>query len=181
MLYLKSNKLGIAGPKDTSNKNLSKVSTPEIINRNYDIPVSYPYSKNHREKNLAFEGIDSSLVVVNKTGNEKQKIPGGSQSEANKTTSSNKIEKNKSSLFKKAVPAIRVDDNIYKSGNNYIVQVSSWKTKSIAIEQAEKFKKRGYTPYIEKTLIPGRGQWYRVRIGNFKTLGLAKKFSKRYQ
>jgi nucleoid DNA-binding protein len=181
ILYLKSNKLGIAGLKNADNKNLSKVNTPEIINRNYDIPVSYPYSKNHPKKNLAFEGIDSSLVFVNKTENGKQKTPGDLKSGTNKKTSSNKIKKNNSSLIKKAGPAIKVDNNIYKSGNNYIVQVSSWKTESIAIEQAKKFKRKGYTSYIEKTLIPGRGQWYRVRIGNFKTLSSAKKFSKRYQ
>ena len=37
----------------------------------------------------------------------------------------------------------------WNGGNNYIVQVSSWKTKSIAIEQAEKFKKRGLTFNIQ--------------------------------
>ncbi len=181
LLYLKSNKLGIAGLNNSQNKSLSKVGTPEIINRNYDIPVSYPYSKNHPKKNQAYEGIDSSLVFVNKTENKKQETPDVLKSESNKTTSSNKINNNNSSLFRKAGPAIKISDNIYKSGNNYIVQVSSWKTESIAIEQANKFKKKGYIPYIEKTLIPGRGQWYRVRIGNFKTLSSAKKFFKRYQ
>ena len=57
------------------------------------------------------------------------------------------------------------------------MQVSSWRSKSIADNEASKYRAKGYTPYIEQAEVPGRGTWFRVKIGNFKSVAEAEKFS----
>ncbi len=181
LLYLKSSSLSIFDSKNISSKNLSQARNPVLINREFDIPVSYPYLKSNKAKNLSFEGIDSSLIFNNKTDKVKQTSVNNSKTESDKNNMEDSGGNDKPSVFKKSGSGIKVYDNIYKNGNIFIVQVSSWKTESIAVNQAEKFKKKGFVPYVEKTLIPGRGEWFRVRIGNFKSLSAAKKFTERYK
>jgi cell division septation protein DedD len=180
LMYLKSSRLSIFDSKHISSKNMLKAGNPVIISRNFEIPVTYPYTKNNNAKNLIFEGIDSSLILNKKTDEVKESTLNVSKQKLNKNNIEDPSGNEKNSVFKKSGPSIKVFNNIYKSGNIFIVQVSSWKSESIAINQAKKFQKKGYIPYVEKTLIPGRGEWYRVRIGNFKSLNAAKKFSESY-
>jgi cell division septation protein DedD len=56
----------------------------------------------------------------------------------------------------------------------YTVQVASFKKESEAQEFAEGLKSKGYPVFIKQAEIPGRGIWYRVRIGTFKTIQEAK-------
>jgi len=181
LMYLKSSQLGMSKSEVINAQNTLKAKTPFLINRDFDIPVSYPYSKINHVKNLSLEGIDSGLVFGKMADDIKKNSSDNSKPKIEKNNFVKKVEKKESSLFNKIGPSSRISNNIYKNGNIFIVQVSSWKNESIAVKQAEKFRKRGYTPYVEKTLIPGRGEWYRVRIGNFKSLGTAKKFSEKYK
>ena len=59
---------------------------------------------------------------------------------------------------------------------NYTVQVSSFRTKSVAVEQAAKLKKKGLDAYVEKAAVPGKGTWYRVKIRNFRSMRDAENF-----
>jgi len=69
--------------------------------------------------------------------------------------------------------------HIYKSGNKYSVQVSSWKKKSQAEKEAQRLIKKGHSVYIVKVYLKSlRGTWYRVRVGDFYSLQEAKKFEK---
>jgi cell division septation protein DedD len=48
------------------------------------------------------------------------------------------------------------------------LQVSSFKTQEEADRFASALRRRGHRAYIEPANVPGRGLWYRVRIGPFK-------------
>ena len=181
LMYLKSSRLSIFDSNKINSKKLSQAGSPVVINRNFDIPVSYPYLKSERKENLTLEGVDSSLIFNKKTNEVKQTSPDNTQSKLNNDNPGNSEKSLKTSSSKNNEPSIKILNNIYKRGNIFVVQVSSWKTESIAYEQAAKFKKKGYTTYVEKTMIPGRGDWYRVRVGNFKTLGIAKIFNEKYK
>ena len=61
----------------------------------------------------------------------------------------------------------------------YAVQVSSWKTKSIAMSEAKKYLDSGYDTFIEQTELNDKGTYYRVRVGGFKTLEEAENFLKK--
>ena len=51
---------------------------------------------------------------------------------------------------------------------NFTIQVSAFQTQ----EEAEAYKKslnrKGYHPYVVAAEIPGKGIWYRVRVGRFE-------------
>jgi cell division septation protein DedD len=55
------------------------------------------------------------------------------------------------------------------SGPVYTIQAASLKDPQDADELVEKLKKRGYPAYRVIGKIPGKGIWFRVRIGNYKS------------
>ncbi|MDH7605198.1 MAG: SPOR domain-containing protein [Melioribacter sp.] len=59
---------------------------------------------------------------------------------------------------------------IFTDGNKFCVQVSSWKEKWKAEREVSKLRNMGHNAFIVKVNIPGKGIWYRVRIGYFSTL-----------
>jgi len=77
------------------------------------------------------------------------------------------------------LPATRLKGYIYKYENMFAVQISSWKTRSIAISETQKFLNAGYDAFIEKTELSEKGTYYRVRIGGFSSLKEAEDFLKR--
>lgn len=83
--------------------------------------------------------------------------------------------------YRKAVNETSIPNTyIYTDGKIYSVQVSSWKKKDKAEKEVRALKQRGLNAYIvEITLEALRGTWYRVRVGDFKTIDEAKEFSKK--
>ncbi|HZU84329.1 MAG TPA: SPOR domain-containing protein [Polyangiaceae bacterium] len=51
----------------------------------------------------------------------------------------------------------------------YQLQVSSFHTQSEAQAFADQLRARGHKAYVVEANVPGRGTWYRVRIGPFAT------------
>ena len=82
-------------------------------------------------------------------------------SEAKKAVVSKKTvtaRKNKTATFKKSA----------KDNKNITIQVASLKNSKDADKMVAKLKKRGYSAYRSIGKIPGRGIFYRVRVGYFK-------------
>lgn len=65
---------------------------------------------------------------------------------------------------------------IFTDGKKFCIQVSSWKENQKAEREVNKLKNMGYQAFMVKVNIPGRGIWYRVRIGYFSSLEEAKEF-----
>jgi len=61
-----------------------------------------------------------------------------------------------------------------ESGGEYTIQIGSFKTEKEAEETAEDLISKGYPAFVIKAQIPGKGTWYRARIGTFKTIKDAK-------
>ena len=51
----------------------------------------------------------------------------------------------------------------------FVVQVGSFKDERIARVQADKMERYGYRAWVESADVPGKGRYYRVRIGGFET------------
>ncbi len=157
------------------------VSHPEIIDRDFTIPINYPYPKNDAP-NMDLNGMGIAPAVFKRTGKPETvppvEEPIKKQAEAPKTPAVKKTSPSKaiagSSLEK-------INDRIFRSGDSYILQVSSWKSESYANGQAAKYKKNGMDAFVEKAVIPGRGTWYRVRIGGFKSVDDVQKFLKSHK
>lgn len=146
----------------------------KIIQRNFDIPVTYPYlpkikettisetvAPSNEDKNLDTEKnevLKSDQKIVEEKKVEKQ-IPIKTSTETKEpvktVTSSDK--------------SLNVGNNIYKYDNYFVVQVAAFRSISISENEAGKYRNKGYNAFVEAAEIPDRGTWYRVRVGNFST------------
>jgi cell division septation protein DedD len=176
-----------------SGVNTNKSSFNQVVQRVYNLPVEYPYKKNDPALESDFDGINPSLTDHKKadlksnneikTGKTEVKL----ETKSNKISSS-KINENKVPVTNSEKPVQKISsssgtkgelvgNNIFKYGNYFTVQVSSWPTRERAEGIAENYTRKGYHAFIEEAQIPGKGTWYRVKIGDFKTLQEAKNFS----
>lgn len=71
----------------------------------------------------------------------------------------------------------KVANLIFFDGSNYNVQVSSWRNQAKAIGEVDRLKKQGLIAFVMEAYLPEKGgTWYRVRVGNFKSINEAKSF-----
>ncbi|MFZ0456809.1 MAG: SPOR domain-containing protein [Ignavibacteriaceae bacterium] len=156
--FLRSYNIKISGSSE--NIKLLPASNPVEIARSYDIPVDYPYEPKNQES-LLFDGIDSSVY------------------KGIKTTEAASVEK---PVNEDDIPTVQqgaykdLGDYIFKDGNIYFIQVSSWKYKSSAIEHMQRLIKEGYNASVERVISRSGDTYYRVRLGDFKSLAEAKKY-----
>ena len=176
-LYAILNKYNIISIFNTSGR-VSTVeksySNPVVIKRNYQVPVNYPYAKKDMPSNLANQGIDPAAVA-----GYKPKADSNTQFDKNNLSNQLNTTKQKANLSSGVITPKkqnRSNDNIVLSAGYFSVQISSWKSKSSAIDEVEKFKEKGYQASYQKVEIPGKGIWYRVIVGGFKSAAAAKEF-----
>ena len=62
-------------------------------------------------------------------------------------------------------------------GRPYVVHLSSYRHLSLANEEVDLLRRRGYDAFIAPTHIPGKGLFYRVLIGGFTTEAEARKLA----
>lgn len=56
-----------------------------------------------------------------------------------------------------------------KSGGGFTVQVASYRDRNDAEGLAQRLARKGYQAFVAEAEIPGKGKWYRVRVGKFGT------------
>ncbi len=82
-----------------------------------------------------------------------------------------------SSLYRKIKKERSVAKNIYYNGNEYMVQLSSWRNSLLAELETKRLRKKGLKAFIVEAYVRKfKRKYYRVRIGGFKTLNEAKIF-----
>lgn len=62
------------------------------------------------------------------------------------------------------------------SSGSYTVQIASFPDLEIARKMERTLLSKAYPAYIEKAELPGRGTWYRVRVGKFTTKEEARQY-----
>lgn len=155
-LYLKlKSENNLSGNTDT------RKPQTKIIERNYDVPVTYPYDSVKDTKKTDVPGNASDKNV---TSEKKSNISGGELNPG-------------SPEIRESVNAERIENYIYQYPEGIVVQVSSWKSKSIALSEVKKYRSAGYTAFAEISTIPGMGLYYRVKVGYFNSLNEAKEFA----
>ena len=63
-----------------------------------------------------------------------------------------------------------------KTGGAWTLQLSASQSKDEADKFAARMRDRGYAPFIVRADVPGRGTWYRVRMGSFPTKDAASRY-----
>ena len=56
-----------------------------------------------------------------------------------------------------------------QNNNKFTIQIASLKDSGVADKLVDRLKKGGYPAYRSIGKIPGKGIWYRVRVGNFSS------------
>lgn len=75
------------------------------------------------------------------------------------------------------VEEIRISNLIFRRGNEFNVQISSWRSAIKADEEMKRLKARGYKAFVVQAYLPAKGgTWHRVRIGGFKSVDEARNF-----
>ncbi len=60
----------------------------------------------------------------------------------------------------------------------YAVQVSSHQERQAAEDEVKRMKQNGFAAFIVTSELPGKGKWYRVRLGSFTNKDAAEKLQK---
>jgi cell division septation protein DedD len=123
------------------------------------------------EKKQAVEGPkDNALQPAKMKGADAKTDKRPSQPEVAKPSSVKPI----AALEKKAAPLKQAAS----SKSHYTVQVSSHQEKTAAEDEVKKMKQHGYAAFIVSSELPGKGTWYRVRLGSFSNKASAEKLEK---
>ena len=149
------------------------------IERTYDIPVTYPYSKPETEMKVIglisteSEDVKPEKIIEDKAPPKKNletKPPIKKETVVEKPTVSFPGKKPSGTPVQSAY-------NIFKYEDMYIVQVAAFRKKNSSEKEAAKYIAKGYNAFLEEAIIDGV-TWHRVRVGNFDTLEKAKQFRK---
>lgn len=132
------------------------------IDREFHIPITFPYIPKENQT------IGNNSLINHNNGTKTFNISSENQI----------IKDNQNKNIQEA--SQKITETITKLGDIYIVQVSSFKNEKIANNEVEKIKLKGYDAFIEKAEIVNKGIWYRVKVGNFKSLQEAFSFQKKY-
>jgi len=69
-----------------------------------------------------------------------------------------------------AAPVTKVKETPKPAGGgDYTLQLSAFQDKNEAAQFITTLKDAGYKPYMQTSTIPGKGIWFRVRMGAYKT------------
>ena len=61
----------------------------------------------------------------------------------------------------------------------FTVQVAAYRVKKDALLLVYRLRKAGFDAFYERTNIPGKGVWYRVRVGHYRTREEAKRWAEK--
>lgn len=110
--------------------------------------------KTEEKKNL----IESTKVEAKETKVENSRTPIVSETSVPKTEYDNQNEK-------------EVSTAIFTDGNQFCIQISSWKNRSQAEKELKSLQKKGYNAFIVSVKPKNRNDiWHRVRVGFFSSL-----------
>lgn len=203
---------------------------PAVIEREYDVPVTYPYEvkiteapkaepaketktesvvnptsiptndklplvKNDVEASDIFSKNNPRNRISGKTIQTQQQVQTSkSQTSALKEVPNKKdvvketpqVTSKKKEPIKEAKEPTKkttlVRDNIYLEGSNYVVQLSSWKSESIADQEVARLKQKGIKAFKTSAVVPQKGgTWYRVKVGGFSSIEEASRFYKSFK
>ena len=76
----------------------------------------------------------------------------------------------------KTAAVLKAESAVSGSEGRYTVQDASFPDKASAEEMEMRFKAKRYPAYTEEVKIPGKGTWYRVKIGKFTTESEANRY-----
>jgi len=168
---------------------------PEVVSENLPKPEDFTFYKTLTEKGDKTVSIDLRPKLSSDTTktDKNQTPPEASKESGDRTAPKGKIaditlEKKPSAAVSSERAAVRptrernkketAPAKTVQSKLHYTVQVASYPQKQLADDEAKKMKTRGFAAFIVPSAVPGKGTWYRVRLGSFTNRASAERLAK---
>jgi cell division septation protein DedD len=164
----------------------SEPPLPEMLSKNLPKPEEFTFYKTLTEKENKTVSIDLRPKNADMAPNPEKKaaeapkdsaLPPakgkGPENTAKKTASQPGPVKQNS-----AKPAPEPAKSAAPSKMRYTIQLSAHQEKQAAEDEVKKMKQNGYAAFIVSSDLPGKGTWYRVRLGSFTKKEAAEKLRK---
>lgn len=175
-------------------QNETMLPLPDIISKNLPSKEEFTFYKTLTDKNEKTVSID--LKPKSDSGDSKaEKKQVSSETPAIKSAPLPSKGKNaeakteKEAVVKQQKPVVAKQPQVLAKKDavsttsstskiRYTLQLASYKEKDPADADVKKMKQRGYAAFIVAADVPGKGTWYRVRIGSFSNKTIAEKLQK---
>jgi len=172
-LYMESDTIFKSEEVEEDIITIVRPSSVTVIEREYIFPVTYPYAASETEDEIS--GINLALFTDEETV---FKPPAPKQLTDTKEEETTAVKEDEQSSDAESLGL--ASKNVYKYKDYFMVQVASFKSYSIAEEEAKKFKEMGYNAFIEIAEVEDTGTWFRLRVGDFTTREKANSFANKY-
>ena len=165
---------------------------PEIISKNLPKQDEFTFYKTLTDKYDKTVSIDlkpksaagEKHVDKKPAAGETARVKGAQQLPNDKkmedTADGDKTAAGGQGALKQQVPAKKETVSAQKPNSKmrYTLQIASYQEKEMAEDDIKKMKQRGYAAFIVASDLPGKGTWYRVRLGSFSSKASAEKLQK---
>lgn len=136
-----------------------------VIKKEFDRYKPDPNLEDNKTKMEFYEALKNTSEEERLKANIPQNKPKPLPQESSKTK--------KPAVPKKIVTASKAKtaaavSKLAENNKNFTIQVAALKDLRVADTMVEKLKKRGYPAYRSMGKVPGKGIFYRIRIGSFK-------------
>ena len=165
-----------------------------LIERDYDFTVSYPYPKMDEQVELTGinrEQLFTSGITPVVPKEIKSEIKAEVKTETNKVNISEtenppvvKEEKTTPPVFEEKTPPVKetkeLNDRIFLYRGFYVVYIGTYKSEEAADREADKYFDLGYNAIIEVVENRGRGLEYKLNVGDFTSEEFARQFQEKH-
>lgn len=163
--------------KGTGDEQIAVKRTPvekNVIERSYEIPVTIiPKSDSAAESSGQSDNAGASDQMQTETSRDGVQETGTGVIKQDEPKQVNTAAQPPSGTDTKNT---LVKDYIFTDGTKYTVQISSWRTRSVAEAEVNRLKSGGFPSYLSEYSSGGNKSWYRVRVGEFASLSEAEGF-----
>ncbi len=166
---------------------------PDVVSKNLPKPEEYTFYKTLTEKENKTVSIDLKQKAAATDNKSEKKEGAGSPKEHDQPAVKEKSAEG--TVEKKSVQPEPAKQPVVKPSPapekktvtakqaappklRYTVQVSSHQEKQAAEDEVKRMKQNGFAAFIVASELPGKGKWYRVRLGSFTNKESAEKLQK---
>jgi nucleoid DNA-binding protein len=184
-IYIYFIKDDILSGSDTNIVNVKPASNVNVIERDYEFAVTYPYPKT--ENRIQVAGFNRDLLVPKSVDTEikKEIKPESTLEKITEVKDKPKEdEKNVAPVVEQepVKPEIKEEkiSRIFLYKNFYVVQAGTFKSEEIANREADRYFNMGYNAFIEVVESPSGAMMYNLNVGDFTSEEFARQFQEKY-
>jgi cell division protein FtsN len=150
---------------------------PDVVTRNIPKPEDMTFFKTLSDKENKTVSIDLKPNQQTAVTDSAKKEPVKEKETAHDKAPQAVITKPVESKIEKKPVKEKIEKAPTKqdASQHYTLQISSHQEKSTADEEVRKLKYRGFAATVVASELPGKGKWYRVRVGRFADKASAEK------